>query len=206
MVRNLLCNSSPSLSPPPPPPPPPGPKSKSIGFPLKNLTMPPKSNYSQKSSITQSLSSTLLSIALSLGFFYASPPDATSLELSNTQQELNCVEDEVYADDKLTAEVVTNEEIVEEAWQVVNDSFLDTGRHRWSPDSWLKKKEDILGSPIQARSRAHEIIRRMLASLGDPYTRFLSPAEVITSSTLIFSCGIICFLDSFLELILADLA
>lgn len=32
---------------------------------------------------------------------------------------------------------MTNEEIVEEAWQIVNDSFLETGGHRWSPDSWL---------------------------------------------------------------------
>lgn len=33
-------------------------------------------------------------------------------------------------------EVVTNEGIVEEAWQIVYDSFLDTGRHRWSQESW----------------------------------------------------------------------
>lgn len=30
----------------------------------------------------------------------------------------------------------TNEGIVEEAWQIVNDSFLDTGRHRWTPQNW----------------------------------------------------------------------
>ncbi|PPS00560.1 hypothetical protein GOBAR_AA20119 [Gossypium barbadense] len=40
-----------------------------------------------------------------------------------------------------------------------------------------QKKEDILGTSIQTRSKAHELIKRMLASLGDPYTRFLSPAE-----------------------------
>ncbi|KAI3456066.1 hypothetical protein Pfo_012729 [Paulownia fortunei] len=176
MVRLILCNSSPSPSPPPPPPP--VPKSTSLTLPVKNLTLSPKSNDSQKiPSITQALSSTLLSIALSLGLFYASPVDGITLELSTPQEELNCREEEVYADDKSTAEVVTNEEIVEEAWQIVNDSFLDTGRHRWSPDSWLKKKEDILGASIQSRSRAHEIIRRMLASLGDTYTRFLSPTE-----------------------------
>lgn len=41
-----------------------------------------------------------------------------------------------------------------------------------------QKKGDILGTSIQTRSKAHDIIRRMLASLGDPYTRFLSPDEV----------------------------
>ncbi|XP_052181460.1 carboxyl-terminal-processing peptidase 1, chloroplastic isoform X2 [Diospyros lotus] len=74
-------------------------------------------------------------------------------------------------------EPATNEGIVEEAWEIVNDSFLDTGRGRWSPKTWLRKKEDILGTSIQTRSKAHDIIRQMLASLGDPYTRFLSPNE-----------------------------
>lgn len=40
---------------------------------------------------------------------------------------------------------------------------------------------------IQSRSKAHNIIRKMLASLGDPYTRFLPPAEVTLSFTFIFS-------------------
>lgn len=48
-----------------------------------------------------------------------------------------------------------------------------------------QKREDILASSIQTRSKAHDLIKRMLASLGDPYTRFLSPAEVIKKS---FEC------------------
>lgn len=46
-------------------------------------------------------------------------------------------------------------------------------------ECFQKKKEDILNTSIPTRSKAHDIIRRMLASLGDPYTRFLSPEEVI---------------------------
>ncbi|XP_024024337.1 carboxyl-terminal-processing peptidase 1, chloroplastic isoform X1 [Morus notabilis] len=71
----------------------------------------------------------------------------------------------------------TNEGVVEEAWEIVNDSFLDAGRRRWSPETWQRKKEDIRSTSIQTRSKAHEIIKRMLASLGDPYTRFLSPEQ-----------------------------
>ncbi|XP_028764726.1 carboxyl-terminal-processing peptidase 1, chloroplastic isoform X2 [Neltuma alba] len=74
-------------------------------------------------------------------------------------------------------EVVTNEGIVEEAWKIVNDSFLDAGGRRWSQESWQQKRGDILINSIQTRSKAHQIIKRMLASLGDPYTRFLSPEE-----------------------------
>ncbi|KAG8385344.1 hypothetical protein BUALT_Bualt03G0033000 [Buddleja alternifolia] len=175
MMRLLLCNSPPPLSSPPPPT---QPQPTAVAHQLKLLNSSTKSTYPQKIPfISQSISTTLLSIALSLGLFYASPSNAISFELSAPQEELNCREEENYASDKVTEGVVTNEEIVEEAWQIVNDSFLDTGRHRWSPDSWIKKKEDILGTSIQTRSRAHEIIRRMLASLGDPYTRFLSPPE-----------------------------
>uniref|UniRef100_A0A1D1YIU2 C-terminal processing peptidase n=1 Tax=Anthurium amnicola TaxID=1678845 RepID=A0A1D1YIU2_9ARAE len=73
--------------------------------------------------------------------------------------------------------VVTNKDIVEEAWEVVNESFLDVGDGGWSPEKWLQKKMDILKTTVPTRSRAHDIIRKMLASLGDPYTRFLTPAE-----------------------------
>ncbi|PKA66566.1 C-terminal processing peptidase, chloroplastic [Apostasia shenzhenica] len=73
---------------------------------------------------------------------------------------------------------VKNEDLVEEAWEVVNDSFLgEAGNRDWSPEKWLKEKEYIFQNSIQTRSRAHNVIRKMLASLGDPYTRFLSPAE-----------------------------
>lgn len=140
MVRVLLCNISPSLSPPRPssPSPTPKPKPNSSGCSLRDLTVSLKTKYSQEiPSIAQALSSTLLSVALSLGLFYASPPDVISSELITPQEELECREEEDYVDDRSTARVVTNEEIVEEAWQIVNDSFIDTGRHRWSPDSWL---------------------------------------------------------------------
>ncbi|GFP91265.1 carboxyl-terminal-processing peptidase 1 chloroplastic [Phtheirospermum japonicum] len=161
MVTHLLCNSPPPLSPLPPPLR--WPKSNSLTLPLKSLTAAPKPICSLKiSSIAQALTSSLLSAALSLGLFYASPSDAISLELNTAQAELNCVEDEIYAEDRLPAQAVTNEEIVKEAWEIVNDSYLDTGRRRWSPDYWLKKKEDVMGSAIQARSRAHEIIRLFL--------------------------------------------
>ncbi|XP_073025334.1 carboxyl-terminal-processing peptidase 1, chloroplastic isoform X2 [Primulina eburnea] len=163
-MRLLLCNSSPQLVP--------------IIHPLKALNICPISKFRQKvPSINQALSTTLISVTLSLGIFYACPPDVFSIDFSTPTEESICREEENYVDPKLTGDTVTNEGIVEEAWQIVNDSFLDTGRHRWSPDSWLEKKKDIAGTSIQTKSRAHEIIRRMLASLGDRYTRFLSPYD-----------------------------
>ncbi|KAJ0985900.1 hypothetical protein J5N97_004256 [Dioscorea zingiberensis] len=93
------------------------------------------------------------------------PPPPPPIEL--------CREDDVLQE--MPPEALTNEGLVEEAWEVVHDSFL--GNPSWSPEKWLEKKKEILQENIQKRSRAHDIIRRMLASLGDPYTRFLSPTE-----------------------------
>ncbi|KAE7996268.1 hypothetical protein FH972_001002 [Carpinus fangiana] len=124
-----------------------------------------------------------LSGALSFGLLFSSPcsialesPTIQSPSSSSSSSSL-CREDERVAKAETRPEVVTNEGIVEEAWEIVNESFIDTGRHRWSPQTWLQKKEDILNTSIPTRSKAHDIIRRMLASLGDPYTRFLSPEE-----------------------------
>ncbi|KZV51062.1 carboxyl-terminal-processing peptidase 1, chloroplastic [Dorcoceras hygrometricum] len=156
-MRLLLCNSSPQI------------------HPLKTLNFSPISKFPLKiPPITQALSTTLVSVTLSLGIFYAYPPYVFPVGFSIPTEESICRGEESYAGPKLTGDTVTNEGIVEEAWQIVNDSFLDTGRHRWSPDSWLEKKKDISGTSIQTKSRAHEIIRRMLASLGDRYTLFLS--------------------------------
>ncbi|CAL4948306.1 unnamed protein product [Urochloa decumbens] len=80
--------------------------------------------------------------------------------------------------EEVRAEAVTNEQLVEEAWKVVNESFLpDAGSRPWSPEMWMQRKQDILQGTIKSRARAHDIIQKMLASLGDPYTRFLSPSE-----------------------------
>lgn len=123
--------------------------------------------------------------ALSINLLLSSPsllalesPSPSLLQSQST--EYLCREEETQQEFKVESEapqVVTNEGIVEEAWEIVNDSFLDSGRRRWTPQSWQQKREDILSGSIQSRAKAHDIIRRMLASLGDPYTRFLSPAE-----------------------------
>ncbi|GAY35057.1 hypothetical protein CUMW_014030 [Citrus unshiu] len=136
-------------------------------------------NWAQKAVIN------VLTGALSFNLLLSSP---LALESSSSVQSvppspspspsLTCHEGEDAAESEPRQVVAkTNEGIVEEAWQIVNDSFLDTGRHRWTPQNWQRKREDILSSSIQTRSKAHGIIKRMLASLGDPYTRFLSPAE-----------------------------
>ncbi|CAK9146287.1 unnamed protein product [Ilex paraguariensis] len=164
-MRLFLCNSSPSLPSSPPP-------SSTLSVhksPYFSL------NWPQKTLITA------LPFALSFGLITSSP-NSIALESLPVQSSPYATEycREEEREERVAEtqpESVTNEGIVEEAWDIINDSFLDTGRRRWSPETWLQKKEDILGTSIHSRSKAHDIIRRMLASLGDPYTRFLTPSE-----------------------------
>ncbi|KAL2930783.1 Carboxyl-terminal-processing peptidase 1 chloroplastic, partial [Bienertia sinuspersici] len=124
--------------------------------------------------ITGALSfSLLISSPFSIAANYPPQSSSSSVEICPENQTEFGAETSSSSPSKL----VTNEGIVEEAWEIVNDSFLDAGHRQWSPESWLKKKEDILSSSIKTRSKAHNVVRKMLASLGDPYTRFLSPEE-----------------------------
>ncbi|CAE6215949.1 unnamed protein product [Arabidopsis arenosa] len=103
----------------------------------------------------------------SLNHFDSSPEDCPNEEEADTEIQ----------DDDFKPQLVTNEGIVEEAWEIVNGAFLDTHSYSWTPETWQKQKDEILASPIKSRSKAHEVIKKMLASLGDQYTRFLSPDE-----------------------------
>ncbi|CAI9278884.1 unnamed protein product [Lactuca saligna] len=169
-MRVFLCNSlSSSLFPPPPTP--------TVRRPQKPLLATP-----QNPSFIRSLTGAALSFNL-LFFSPLSPfpPPSIASDFTSSGSQLECREEDQRIEEERrlerAPELVTNEEIVKEAWQIVNDSFLDTGRNRWSPEAWLQKKEDIIGTSLQTRSKAHDVIRRMLSTLGDPYTRFLSPSE-----------------------------
>ncbi|KAL3739585.1 hypothetical protein ACJRO7_020923 [Eucalyptus globulus] len=169
---SLLCSSSVALSPPPPPSP----------AQLRAAAAAAATPVPRASSVQRKLTSAALAGALSFGLLL-SPPSiaAESSPAPTTRSEPPAVEycREEEGEDGAAAvpERVTNEGIVEEAWSIVNESFLGTGRRSWSPEAWQRKKEDILSTSIPTRSKAHELIRRMLAGLGDPYTRFLSPDE-----------------------------
>ncbi|KAJ9135918.1 hypothetical protein P3X46_033039 [Hevea brasiliensis] len=170
-MRILLCNSSSSLLLSSPSPPTPTHKSPII------LTT--TNNWAKKTLLGAFTGALSLNLLLSSPFSVAS--ESPSLQPQSPSYPSNSLTEQCREEEnreEITGpQSVTNDGIVEEAWQIVNDSFLDAGRHSWTPESWQQKREDILSTSIKSRSKAHDIIRRMLASLGDPYTRFISPAE-----------------------------
>ncbi|KAK3430783.1 hypothetical protein EUGRSUZ_E02360 [Eucalyptus grandis] len=169
---SLLCSSSVALSPPPPPSP----------AQLRAAAAAAATPVPRASSVQRKLTSAALAGALSFGLLLSPPSIAAESSPAPTMRSEPpaveyCREEEGEDGAAAVPERVTNEGIVEEAWSIVNESFLGTGRRSWSPEAWQRKKEDILSTSIPTRSKAHELIRRMLAGLGDPYTRFLSPDE-----------------------------
>nr|GEW00374.1 carboxyl-terminal-processing peptidase 1, chloroplastic [Tanacetum cinerariifolium] len=157
-MRVFLC----TLPPPPPPP-----QTTIKHHPFKT---PP---------FIQSLTTAALSVTL---FFTPltpfTPPLSLALDNPSSGYPTECREEDKLRDEVgKGSEMVSNEEIVNEAWQIVNEGFLGSDTTRWSPELWLRKKDDIMSRSLPTRSKAHDVIRRMLSSLGDPYTRFLSPEE-----------------------------
>ncbi|NJN75099.1 MAG: PDZ domain-containing protein [Synechococcaceae cyanobacterium RL_1_2] len=73
-------------------------------------------------------------------------------------------------------------EIVDQVWQIVNNEFVDRD---FNNSDWLAMRQTALAKDYDNQQEAYREIRRMLRSLGDPYTRFLSPAEfeLLTNQT-----------------------
>lgn len=68
----------------------------------------------------------------------------------------------------LTAE----QRLFEEAWKLVHQTYLDDS---FNHQDWDAVRTEALKQPFSDRTATYQAIRKMLASLDDPYTRFLDP-------------------------------
>ena len=67
-------------------------------------------------------------------------------------------------------------EVIDQVWQIVYRDYLDsTGAY--SEARWRSLRSDLLSQSYGGSAESYEAIRGMLASLDDPYTRFLDPKE-----------------------------
>lgn len=70
------------------------------------------------------------------------------------------------------------QQLVVEAWRLVNQSYVDPAR--FEAVHWKRLRQKTLEQSIQTSSDAYDAISAMLAPLGDPYTRLLRPEEYAT--------------------------
>jgi carboxyl-terminal processing protease len=66
------------------------------------------------------------------------------------------------------------QKVVAEAWRLVDNSFLD---RTFNHQDWFALRQQYVHRKYQNMDEAHSAISAMVASLGDKYTRYLSPAQ-----------------------------
>ncbi len=66
------------------------------------------------------------------------------------------------------------QQLFNEAWRIVNQAFVDDS---FNHQNWWLVRQKTLKQPLPDRESAYTAIQSMLASLEDPFTRFMPPAQ-----------------------------
>jgi carboxyl-terminal processing protease len=76
------------------------------------------------------------------------------------------------------ASLVTDspKEVIDQTWQIVFRDYLDING-KYTPEKWRNLRRQVLSKTYGSSKESYEAIRGMLASLDDPYTRFMDPRE-----------------------------
>jgi len=73
------------------------------------------------------------------------------------------------------ATAITEEQrIVVEAWRIVNRTYLDDS---FNHQNWSAVRQQALKQPLDNPEAAYKTVEKMLASLNEPFTRFLRPEQ-----------------------------
>ncbi len=70
--------------------------------------------------------------------------------------------------------------IVDEAWQLVNQSYVDKG---FNKNDWQAVRTELLNREYSSKAEAYSAIRDALGRLQDPYTRFMDPEQFTALTT-----------------------
>ena len=71
---------------------------------------------------------------------------------------------------------IGHKEKIDLVWQVVYREFLDP-EDDFNKRDWMKLRKKLLSKKYLDTQDAYDSIIEMLASLNDPYTRFMDPSE-----------------------------
>jgi carboxyl-terminal processing protease len=73
------------------------------------------------------------------------------------------------------AHALTDEQkLFNEAWRIVNRAYVD---ETFNDQNWWMLRQKALQKPLRSREETYTAIQTMLASLDDPFTRFLRPSQ-----------------------------
>ena len=72
------------------------------------------------------------------------------------------------------AALTTEQQLLTQTWRIVNQSYVDDS---FNHQNWWSVREQALKQRLENREAAYAAIQKMLASLDDPFTRFLKPEQ-----------------------------
>ena len=123
------------------------------------------------------VTSTLLE-AVPLGVPAAHADEDIDERASNAFESAAEKEKKADAVNSTASEELTDLQIVEEVWKVVDDNFLPARSvDGFDRAAWAKLREDFVKSPPADRDEAYDTIRSILRTLGDPFSRFVEPSD-----------------------------
>jgi len=67
-----------------------------------------------------------------------------------------------------------NQNLVAEVWRIVNQAYLDDS---FNHQNWWRVRENTLKGKLDSQENTYTTIKEMLATLDDPFTRFLPPDQ-----------------------------
>jgi len=70
--------------------------------------------------------------------------------------------------------LTTEQRLFDQAWRIVSQAYLDNS---FNHQNWWAVRQTVLSQPLTDRSQTYAVIREMLGSLEDPFTRLLEPVE-----------------------------
>ena len=66
------------------------------------------------------------------------------------------------------------QKLLNEAWRIVNRSYIDES---FNNQNWWVVREKLIKEPLPDRDATYQAIKKMLATLDDPFTRLLQPDQ-----------------------------
>mmetsp|Transcript_56239 Transcript_56239/g.119590 ORF Transcript_56239/g.119590 Transcript_56239/m.119590 type:complete len:492 (-) Transcript_56239:57-1532(-) len=72
------------------------------------------------------------------------------------------------------ASFTPEQRFVAEAWRQVDNAYID---RTFNHQNWFQMRQDALNKKYKSMDEARSEVEKMLASLGDRYTRYLTPAK-----------------------------
>lgn len=130
-------------------------------------------NNSNNNNIPSTIRSACISLALSCTIFFSPIPTMTNNDANNAHRISSIHPPTAIAADYNS--FTDEQKAVAEAWRIVDNNFYD---RTFNNQDWFQIRQDaVLKKKYKNPQEARDAIDKIVGSLGDKYTRYLTPAK-----------------------------